>query len=138
LFGFEYTEVILLNKPGKEGKELALKVFFYQSIVVTFMTITVLIFFEKLTAFSYFYGGLVNIITSGVFGFFAFRFSGARQNELVVQSFSRGTKLKLYITVLMAAVAFSVLSVEPAPLFIGFMVSNVCQWAAMLNTKKMM
>jgi ATP synthase protein I len=128
--------VVLVNKLGKEGKELAFKVFFYQSIVVTFMTITVLIFFEKFTAFSYFYGGLVNIITSGVFGFFAFRFSGARQNKLVVQSFSQGTKLKLWITLLMAVVAFSVLGLEPAPLFIGFMVSNFCQWAAMLNTKK--
>lgn len=136
MFGFEYNEVILVNKLAKEGKELVLKVFFYQSVVVIFMTITILIFFEKFTAFSYFYGGLVNVITSGVFGFFAFRFSGARQNKLVVQSFSRGTRLKLYITLFMAVVAFSVLSLEPAPLFIGFMVSNVCQWAAMLNTKE--
>lgn len=133
MFGFEYNEVILVNKLGKE---LAFKVFFYQSIVVIFMTITILIFFEKSTAFSYFYGGLVNVIASGVFGFFAFRFSGARQNKLVVQSFSRGTRLKLYITLFMTTVAFLVLSLEPAPLFIGFMVSNVCQWAAMLNTKK--
>jgi ATP synthase protein I len=136
LFGFEDNEVNLVNKLAIEGKELAFKVFFYQSIVVIFITITVLIFFGKFTAFSYFYGGLVNIITSGVFGFFAFRFSGARQNKLVVKSFSRGTKLKLYITLLMSVVAFSVLGLEPAPLFIGFMVSNVCQWAAMLYTKK--
>jgi ATP synthase protein I len=136
LFGFEDNEVILVNKLVKEGKKLAFKVFFYQSVVVIFVTITVLIFFEQFTAFSYFYGGLVNIITSGVFGFFAFRYSGARQNKLVVQSFSRGTNLKLCITLLMTVVAFSVLGLEPAPLFIGFMVSNVCQWAAMLNTKK--
>jgi ATP synthase protein I len=136
LFGFEDNEVNLVNKLAIEGKELAFKVFFYQSIVVIFITITVLIFFGKFTSFSYFYGGLVNIITSGVFGFFAFRFSGARQNKLVVKSFSRGTKLKLYITLLMSVVAFSVLGLEPAPLFIGFMVSNACQWAAMLYTKK--
>ena len=136
MFGFEDNEVNLVNKLAIEGKELAFKVFFYQSIVVIFITITVLIFFGKFTAFSYFYGGLVNIITSGVFGFFAFRFSGARQNKLVVKSFSRGTKLKLYITLLMSVVAFSVLGLEPAPLFIGFMVSNVCQWAAMLSTKE--
>ncbi len=136
MFGFEDNEVNLVNKLAIEGKELAFKVFFYQSIVVIFITITVLIFFGKFTAFSYFYGGLVNIITSGVFGFFAFRFSGARQNKLVVKSFSRGTKLKLYITLLMSVVAFSVLGLEPAPLFIGFMMSNFCQWAAILKTKE--
>ena len=136
MFGFEDNEVNLVNKLAIEGKELAFKVFFYQSIVVIFITITVLIFFGKFTAFSYFYGGLVNIITSGVFGFFAFRFSGARQNKLVVKSFSRGTKLKLYITLLMSVVAFSVLGLEPAPLFISIMMSNCSLWAAILKTKE--
>jgi len=126
----------LVHKLAKQGQELALKVFFYQSIVVTCMSVAILIFFQNFTAFSFFYGGLVNVITNGVFAFFAFRYSGASQIELMVRSFNRGAKLKLYIIVFMAIVAFSGLNLEPLPLFIGFMVSNFCQWAAMIKTPK--
>ena len=124
----------MVYKFAGEGRNLAFKIFFYQSLIVTCMSITLLIFFKNFTVLSFFYGGLTNVIINGVFAFFAFKHSGARQTKLMVQSFSRGTKLKLYITVLMTVIAFAGLNLEPFPLFVGFMVSNFCQWAVMIKT----
>ena len=126
----------MVHKLAKQGQKLAREVFFYQSFIVTFVSVVIFIFLEYFTAFSFFYGGGVNVIINGAFAFFAFRYSGASQIELMVQSFNRGAKLKLYITVLMTIVAFAGLNLEPIPFFIGFMVSNVCQWAVMIKTSK--
>ena len=126
----------MVHKLTKQGQKLALKVFFYQGFIVILMTAAILIFFQKYTAFSFFYGGLINVTANSAFAFFAFRYSGASQIKLMVKSFSNGSKLKLYITVLMTIVAFAGLNLEPVPLFIGFMVSNFCQWAAMIKTPK--
>lgn len=126
----------MVYKFAKEGRKLALNIFFYQSLIVTCVSVALFILFKNLTALSFFYGGLINVIINGVFAFFAFKYSGARQTKLMVQSFSRGTKLKLYITVLMTVIAFAGLNLEPFPLFIGFMVSNFCQWAVMIKTSK--
>jgi ATP synthase protein I len=128
--------VNLVHKLTKQGQKLALKVLLFQSFIVIFVCAVILIFFQKFTAFSFFYGGLINVAANGVFAFFAFRYSGASQIKLMVRSFNNGAKLKLYITVLMAIVAFAGLNLEPLPLFIGFMVSNFCQWAAMIKTPK--
>jgi ATP synthase protein I len=126
----------LVHKLAEQGQKLALKVFFYQSFIVTCVSIAILIFFQHFTAFSFFYGGGVNVMVNGTFAFFAFRYSGASQIELMVRSFNRGAKLKLYITVFMTIVAFAGLNLEPLPLFIGFMVSNLCQWAAIIKASK--
>lgn len=136
MLGFENTEVNLAHNLAKQGRDLAVRVVFFQSIAVAFLSVGVFFFFQAFTALSFFYGGFVSVIANAVFGFFAFKYSGARQNKLVVQSFGRGAKIKLYITIFLAIVAFSELKLEPLPLFLGFMVSHFCQWAVMVRPTK--
>lgn len=123
----------MANKLARQGQKMAFKVLFLQSVAVVLLSIGTFVVFDGITTLSFFFGGLMNIIPNSMFALLAFRFSGASQNELVVRSFSQGAKLKLIITVIIAIVAFYGLKLEPLPLFVGFMVTTFCQWAAMVK-----
>ncbi len=52
----------------------------------------------------------------------------ASHNQMVVRSFSQGTKLKLIFTMILAVIAFYGLKLPPLPLFSSFMLLTVSQW----------
>lgn len=125
----------MANNLAKKGQKMAFKVLYIQSVVVLLVSIPILLILDYQTALAFLFGGSMNIIPSGIFAFFAFRFSGASQIQLVVRSFTQGVKLKLFITVIMVVVAFAGLNLTPLPVFTGFIVSIFCQRAAMIKTQ---
>ena len=112
----------------QEGRHLARKVLFYQSIIVVLFTIFFTVFYGKYSGISALYGGVVCLVTGAVFAFLAFRYAGASQNQLVVRSFNKGSKLKFLITIVMFAAIFRWPNLQPLPLFISYFVTLMVQW----------
>ena len=136
LLGFYTSRLILTNTLVANGRLLAIKVCFTQSLAVLFVSISIFVMFGGFSALSALMGGLICILPSGVFALLAFRYSGASQNEQVVRSFSQGSKLKLALTVILGVMAFKWLQLDPLPLFGTFIVATVAQWIALANIKE--
>jgi ATP synthase protein I len=112
----------------QEGRHLARKVLFYQSIIVVLFTIFFTVFYGKYSGISALYGGVVCLVTGAVFAFLAFRYAGASQNQLVVRSFNKGSKLKFLITIVMFVVVYKWPNLQPLPLLISYFVTLMAQW----------
>jgi ATP synthase protein I len=112
----------------QEGRNLARKVLFYQSIIVIIFTTFFTVFYGKYSGISAFYGGVVCLVTGAVFAFLAFRYAGASQNQLVVRSFNKGSKLKFLFTIVMFVVVYKWQNLQPLPLLISYFVTLMAQW----------
>jgi ATP synthase protein I len=112
----------------QEGRNLARKVLFYQSIIVIIFTTFFTVFYGKYSGISAFYGGVVCLVTGAVFAFLAFRYAGASQNQLVVRSFNKGSKLKFLFTIVMFVVVYKWPNLQPLPLLISYFVTLMAQW----------
>ena len=112
----------------KEGRQLARKVLFYQALIVTLFTLLFTVFLGKYSGISALYGGVICLVTGAVFAFLAFRFAGASQNQLVVRSFSKGSKLKFLFTIIMFVVVYKWPNLQPLPLMSSYFVTLMAQW----------
>jgi ATP synthase protein I len=112
----------------QEGRNLARKVLFYQSIIVIIFTTFFTVFYGKYSGISALYGGVVCLVTGAVFAFLAFRYAGASQNQLVVRSFNKGSKLKFLFTIVMFVVVYKWPNLQPLPLLISYFVTLMAQW----------
>lgn len=112
----------------QKGQSLAKKILFYQSIVVIFFTSVFTLFLDKYSGISAFYGGMICLLSGTVFAFLAFRYSGASQNQLVVRSFNKGSKLKFIITIVLFVMAYEWSNLQPLPLMISYFVTLMAQW----------
>ena len=128
--------LILTNTLVANGRLLAIKVCFFQSLAILFISTSILVIFDSFSALSALMGGLICILPNGVFALLAFRYSGARQNEKVVRSFSQGSKLKLALTIILSVMAFKWWQLEPLPLFGTFIMATVVQWIALATLKE--
>ncbi|WP_232373445.1 ATP synthase subunit I [Alteromonas sp. RKMC-009] len=81
-------------------------------------------------------GAFISILPNAIFALFAFRYSGASKNELVVRSFSQGAKLRLVLAVILFVVAFKFLHAIPEAVFAAFAVTTVSYWLAMFRQQK--
>jgi ATP synthase protein I len=118
----------LVTSLAQEGRQLARKVLFYQSLIAIFLAFIFSVFIGKYTGISVLYGGLICVVSGTVFAFLAFRYAGASQNQLVVRSFNKGSKLKFLITIVMFAAIFRWPNLQPLPLFISYFVTLMVQW----------
>jgi ATP synthase protein I len=113
------------------GKRLAKKGIFAQCIssliliVIVFLTKT-----EYTEAVAI--GSIAFIIPHSFFAYWTFRYAGATKNKIVAQSFSQGLKVKLALTTVFFAIAFSQLNAAPFPLFGAYVVAMLSQWFAMV------
>ena len=112
----------------QEGRQLARKVLFYQALIVTLFTLLFTIFLGKYSGISALYGGVICLVTGAVFAFLAFRFAGASQNQLVVRSFNKGSKLKFIITIVMFVMVYKWQNLQPLPLLVSYFVTLMAQW----------
>ena len=112
----------------QEGRQLARKVLFYQALIVTLFTLVFTIFLGEYSGISALYGGVVCLVTGAVFAFIAFRFAGASQNQLVVRSFNKGSKLKFIITIVMFVMVYKWQNLQPLPLLVSYFVTLMAQW----------
>lgn len=84
------------------------------------MATLIYILTNRWNAISCFLGGLVASLPQAVFGFFAFKYTGALKSKQIWQGFIRGEALKLALTALMFAVIYKVFYVNTIWFLIAF------------------
>ncbi len=126
----------MLNQLGTSGRKLA-KAGIYVQIIVSSMLalLSVLVFPDALK--SIFIGCMSYVIPHSIFAYWVFRYVGATKNSLVAQSFSQGMKIKMALTVIIFAVAFSQFDAHPLPLLGAYVAVMLSQWLAMLALRRM-
>jgi ATP synthase protein I len=112
----------------QEGRNLAKKILFCQSLIVVVFTVLFTLFSGKYSGISALYGGIVCLVSGSVFAFLAFRYSGASQNELVVRSFNKGSRFKFIFTIVMFVVVYKWPNLQPLPLMTSYFVTLMVQW----------
>ena len=118
----------MANSLAQEGRQLATKVLFYQSLIAVLLTIFFTLYSGKYSGISALYGGLVCLLPGMVFAFLAFRFAGASHNRLVVRSFNKGSKLKFIFTIVLFVVVYKWPNLQPIPLIVSYVVTLMAQW----------
>jgi len=120
---------------AKTGKVLARKGIIVQIIVTFVLTISVALVHTNYVNMVLL-GCLSFLIPHSVFAFWVFRYAGATKNQLVVQSFSQGMKIKLFLTVIFFVIAFSQFNAHPLLLLGAYVITMVSQWLAMYWIKQ--
>lgn len=115
------------------GKKIAKKGVLIQVMVAFIMVAVSTAAGNTHLAMSLAAGAVISIIPGIAFAGFAFRYSGARQNQLVARSFSQGAKVKLALTILLFVLAFAVLKAAPLAVFIAYAITTVSYWLALFR-----
>ena len=121
---------------AKSGKNLAKKGIFAQCIS-SLALIVIVLFIKPEYTVAVIFGALSFIIPHSFFAYWSFRYAGATKSKLVVQSFSQGMKIKLALTAIFFAIAFSQLNAPPFPLMGAYVLAMVSQWFAMYRLRHM-
>ncbi|MFT5276865.1 MAG: ATP synthase protein I [Glaciecola sp.] len=114
-----------------KGKKLAKKGVLAQCVSSLVLIVIVLVIKPEHTA-SVIFGAITFIIPHSFFAYWSFRYAGATKNRIVAQSFSQGLKVKLVLTTVFFAIAFSQLNAAPFPLFGAYVIAMLSQWFAMV------
>jgi len=114
------------------GRALAKHIFICQMIIIIALSVFFAVFFGQNSALSSLLGGVICMLPSAIFAYFAFRYAGASKNKLVVQQFNKGSKLKFFATILLFIVAYQWKDIQPLPLMLSYVVTLVSQWPAIL------
>lgn len=130
------TPVRLLLNLADNGTKLAIKGIYTQCISSLILVVIVLVIKPEYTVATIF-GALTFIIPHSFFAYWSFRYAGATKSKLVVQSFSQGVKIKLALTAIFFAIAFSQLDAQPFPLLGSYAIAMVSQWFAMYRLSRM-
>lgn len=117
---------------AKEGRQLATKVLFYQSLIAIVLALFFTFYSGKYAGLSAIYGGFICVITGMVFAFLAFRYAGASKNKLVVRSFNQGSKLKFIFTIILFVMLFRWPNLQPLPLLVSYVVTMMAQWVIII------
>lgn len=113
---------------AQEGRKLAKKVLFLQSIVALILALFYTIFYGKYEGLSAFYGGLICIFPSAVFAFLVFKYAGASKFKLVVRSFNKGSKLKFIFTIMLFIFIYRWQNLQPLVLLVSYVLTQAAQW----------
>ncbi|MBU3003450.1 ATP synthase subunit I [Paraglaciecola arctica] len=118
----------MASSLAQEGRQLAKKVLFYQSLITIVLTLVFTFFSGKYAGISAFYGGIASVLPAMVFAFLAFKYTGASQNKLVVRSFNKGSKLKFLFTIVLFVLVYKWPNLQPFPLLVSYVVTLMAQW----------
>ena len=102
------------------GKKLIKQQFLLALFVAFFCVVITYYFWGYNHAYSALLGAVIAIIPNLIFGKKAFKYSGARQSQQVIDSFYQGEKLKIVITAILFALTFRFFPIVPVPLFSVF------------------
>jgi ATP synthase protein I len=119
---------------ANNGQQVAKKGILTQCISSLVLIVIVLLVKPEYTV-AVIFGALSFIIPHSFFAYWSFRYAGATKSKLVVQSFSQGLKIKLVLTVIFFAIAFSQLNAPPFPLMGAYVLAMVSQWFAMYRLR---
>jgi len=121
---------------ANSGRQLAKKGILAQCISSLILVVIVLAI-KPGYAVAAIVGALTFIIPHSFFAYWSFRYAGATKSKIVVQSFSQGLKIKLALTVIFFAIAFSQLNASPLPLMGAYVLAMVSHWFAMFRLRQM-
>lgn len=113
-----------------QGRILAIKGIITQ-IFVSFFCIIAVALVQSDYILSVLLGCLSFVVPHSIFAYWVFRYAGATKNNIVAQSFSQGMKLKLILTSIIFAIAFSSFNAHPLPLLGAYAIVMVSQWLTM-------
>jgi ATP synthase protein I len=112
----------------KQGRQLAAKVIFFQSIVAIILSVIFAVILGKNSGISALYGAAACLLPGIVFAHLAFKYAGASRNQLVVRSFNKGSKLKFFLTIIIFVMAYQWGNVQAMPLIVSYVVTLLAQW----------
>ena len=121
------------NKLAEHGVFIAKKGILFQLVTALIITLLAGIIAGQHSAISTAAGAVISILPTAIFSGFAFKYAGASKNELVAQSFSQGSKMKLALTIILFVIAFRFLHVVPLVLFMAFVITTVSHALAMFH-----
>ncbi|WJG11355.1 ATP synthase subunit I [Aliiglaciecola sp. LCG003] len=107
---------------------MARKVLIFQTIVSIVSAVIFTLLAGKNSGISAALGGVSCLIPAFIFAHFAFKYAGATQNKLVVQSFSKGNKLKFFMTIILFALALKWSEIQFLPLIVTYIITVAAQW----------
>ena len=117
-----------------DGKKLAKKGFFVQSIVATILVGLAATLTTAENTISVALGAVSSIIPNGIFAFFAFRFAGAQHSRAVAKSMMQGARYKLLVVAVIFGIAFIVFKAQPIYLFGAFAISTLSYWLTLFQS----
>lgn len=120
---------------AKSGQQLARKVHLFQSLVALLMASLFTLTIGPYAGFSALCGGLICLIPSLIFAYFAFKDTGARKIKQVVRNFNQGAKFKLLLTIILFVAAYKGLAVDPLPTLVTYFVVLVVQWPTIFTLR---
>ena len=98
-----------------------------QLVATALMALTFLFFLNVVAAYSILIGGLISALPNAYFAVQAFRYRGARNADKVLKSFRKGYFGKLGITIILFALAFTlVTTINEIALIGGFVAVQFC------------
>lgn len=118
-----------------KGRHLAKQGILFQCASSCLMAAIILLLKPEYTV-AVIFGAISFIIPHSVFAYWSFRYAGATKNRIVAQSFSQGLKLKLALTTVFFAIAFSLLNAPPFPFIGAYVIAMLSQWFAMVVLSK--
>lgn len=124
-----------LDDLVKDGKKLARSGIFAQIICAVILIIATVLVSGIDNAKAVFTGAMASIIPNTLFAFFSFRYSGARQANLVHKSTAKGMQMKLIFTALIFVAAFGVLNAHPVYVFSAYAVTSIIFWLAIARNR---
>ncbi len=120
---------MLLNLADN-GKRLAKKGLLAQCISSLILLVIVLCIKPEYTI-AIVLGALSFIVPHSFFAYWSFRYAGATKNNLVAQSFNKGMKVKLALSIIFFAFTFSMFDAPPLIFFGAYVTAMVSQALAM-------
>ena len=124
------------NVLARRGRSSAYKLVVIQAAIVGVTSILLFALWGFQYGLSAFAGGVIAVLPNFVFATLAFSHAGASASGKVVQSFFLGEAVKLLLTIVLFAIAFGLLNVVFAPLFITYVIGLLVPWTAPLYFKQ--
>lgn len=120
---------------ARTGKLLARRVLIAQSLTGLVLSLAAWWLWGADSGLSAIAGVFTCIIPNSVFAHLAFRYAGASKNDLVVRSFSQGSKFKLILTIFIFVAVFQWPDVQAPVLFASFAATMLTQWLVLIRIK---
>ena len=126
----------MTNVLARRGRSYAYKLVLLQAAIVVGTSILLFALWGVQYGISALAGATIAVLPNFVFATLAFSHAGASASGKVVQSFFLGEAVKLLLTIVLFAIAFGLLNVVFAPLFITYVIGLLVPWTAPLYFKQ--
>lgn len=113
-------------------RSLAFSYVYIQAAVILGITITLAILDYTKIALPFLWGGMTCLIPNAYFAHRLFANTGAQAVGKIMKSFYLGEIVKIFITIVLFAIAFKLFKTGKIGIFIGYIIAQVTFWFAAL------